>query len=504
MILGWLIVIPAAGGLLCGLIGALRSAWSKYIALFVAAADLVLAVQLIFHPLPEQIRFSWIPPFGITVDLSCDGLSLVLVVLTAFLGLIATVAAWTQAEERSGFFFFNLLLTLAGVTGVFLSRDLFLFYFFWEVMLVPMYFLIALYGHENRFYASSKFFLFTQASGLLMLVAILALYFFHGEKTGEYTFNSAQLLGTSLSPAAARLILLGFLAAFLVKLPGVPFHSWLPDAYCEAPTAGSIILGGLLSKTGAYGLLRFVLPLLAGSGRDFAPIGMALGIATIVYGALQAFGQKNLKRMISYMSLSHLGFILLGTFAANRIALYGVIMQILSHGLSTGALFFLAGGLEERLNTLDIDRMGGLWRQAPRMGFALMLFAMASLGLPGLGNFIGEILVLVGVFKVSPLLAVLASTGLITSCVYSVWMVQKTLQGPKAQGGETIDLGARETVAMAAMSVLILWLGLFPQPVFTSVKPVVERLWQISGQRGPATQIEHKTLVSESGRRVSP
>jgi NADH-quinone oxidoreductase subunit M len=481
MILVWLIIIPAAGGLLSWLTERLHPAWPRYTALAAMAADLILAIVLAAaHLASAGIAISWIPQFGIGVVLASDGLSLVLVLLTAFLGLMAVVSAWTEINDRTGFFYFNLLLTLSGVTGVFLSQDLFLFYFFWEVMLIPMYFIIALWGHENRVYASYKFFLFTQASGLLMFLAILALFFLHGRSSGHYTFDYRLLLGTTLSPTASMLIMLGFLIAFVVKLPTVPFHSWLPDAHTEAPTAGSVILAGLLLKTGAYGILRFVLPLFAPAVHRFAPIAMALGVASILYGALQAFGQKDLKRMIAYTSVSHMGFVLLGAFAWNRLALYGVVMQLLCHGISTGALFILVGGLQERIHTRDIDRMGGLWAAMPRLGGSMMLFAMASLGLPGLGNFIGEFLVLLGVFKVSPVLAMVASTGFITGCVYSLWIVQRTIHGQNPEGWKPPDLSGRETAVMAAMSVLILWLGLFPQPVFTAVAPPVEWLQQMS------------------------
>ena len=509
MILVWLIIIPAAGGLLAWLTERFSPAWPKYVALAAMAVDLIVAVVLAaLRPGSTGIRFPWIPQFGIGIYFAYDGLSLVLILLTAFLGLMAVASAWTEINDRTGFFYFNLLLTLAGVTGVFLALDLFLFYFFWEVMLIPMYFIIAVWGHENRVYAASKFFLFTQASGLLMLLAILALYFIHGRSTGNYTFDFTHLLGTALWPATAMLIMLGFLIAFAVKLPCVPFHSWLPDAYTEAPTAGSVVLAGLLSKTAAYGILRFVMPLFAFAFHHFAPIAMALGVASILYGALQAFGQKDLKRMISYTSLSHMGFVLLGVFAWNRLALYGVVMQLLCHGISTGALFILAGGVQERIHTRDIDRMGGLWSSMPRMGGAMMLFTMASLGLPGLGNFIGEFLVLLGVFKVSPVFAILASAGLVTSCVYSVWIVQRTIHGSNSEGWKPRDLSGRETAVMAAMSILIVWLGLYPQPVFTAVSPSIDHLHQRLEYRVPAAQTDRGaatvSMPSEAPRGKNP
>lgn len=501
MILLWLIVVPIAGGLLAWLLERLNSSWPRYAALAAMAVDLVLGGFLAFTrpgltgigpggPWLAEIQLPWIPQFGIGIFFAADGLSLVLVLLTAFLGITAVASAWTEIRERTGFFYFNLMLTLAGITGVFLSLDLFLFYLFWELMLVPMYFIIAIWGHENRLYAASKFFLFTQLSGLLMLVAILGLYFIHGRHTGIYTFNYMQLLGTNLSPATAMWLMLGFLIAFAVKLPAVPVHSWLPDAHTEAPTAGSVILAGLLLKTGAYGLFRFVVPLFPSAAAGFAPVAMILAVASILYGAFQAFGQTDLKRLIAYTSVSHMGFVLLGVFAWNRIALQGAVMQIICHGISTGALFILVGALQERIHTRDLGRMGGLWSVMPRMGAAMMVFSLASLGLPGLGNFIGEFLVLMGAYRVSVMTALAASLGFITSCVYSLWIMQRTFHGPNTEGWKPPDLSIRETAVMAVMTVLIVWLGLFPQPVFTAVNPLLQRLERISTFGEHATQID--------------
>jgi len=420
----------------------------------------------------------WIPQLGISFFLAADALSLVLVLLTGFLGIMAVGSAWNEIGQRTGFFYFNLLWVLAGITGVFLALDLFLFYFFWEMMLIPMYFIIAIWGHENRVYASVKFFLFTQAGGVLMLVAMLGLYFIHGRDTGVYTFNYLQLLGTELCPATAKWLMAGFFVAFAVKLPAVPVHCWLPDAHTEAPTPGSVVLAGLLLKTGAYGLLRFVVPLFPSASADFTPCAMLLGAVAILYGALQALGQTDLKRMVAYTSVSHMGFVLLGIFAWNRLALQGVVMQIICHGISTGALFILAGALQERLKTRDLRRMGGLWPAMPRMGVAMMLFSLASLGLPGLGNFVAEFLVLLGAYRVSVPLAVLASLGLIGSCVYSLWIVQHTFHGTSREEWKPAgaDLSFRETTVMAVMVAAIVWLGLYPQPVLTTVRPSIEQL----------------------------
>lgn len=509
MILVSLIIIPTAGGLLAWLLGRLNSSWPRFVALSAMTIDLALSLLLAFERAGpsgiepggawlSKVQVSWIPQLGISFILAADGLSLVLVILTAFLGIMAVASAWAEIGERTGFFYFNLLWVLAGIMGVFLALDLFLFYFFWEMMLTPMYLIIAIWGHENRVYASTKFFLFTQLSGLLMLLAILGLYFIHGRSTGVYTFNYELLLGTNIPEGTALWLMLGFFIAFAVKLPAFPVHSWLPDAHTEAPSPGSVILAGLLLKTGAYGLVRFVVPLFPSAAAAFSPAAMILAVISILYGALQAFGQTDLKRLIAYTSVSHMGFVLLGVFAWNRLALQGVLMQILCHGLSTGALFILVGALQERIKTRDMDRMGGLWTIMPRMGAATMFFSLASLGLPGLGNFIGEFLVLLGSFKVSVPLSVIGSLGFVTSCVYSLWIIQRAFHGPNKEGWKTPDLNLRETAVMASMVVLIVWLGLFPQPVFSVLNPSFTRLEQITARSPRAAEIDFlpKTILS--------
>jgi NADH-quinone oxidoreductase subunit M len=353
-------------------------------------------------------------------------------------------------------------------------------------MLVPMYFLIAMWGHERRIYAAVKFFIFTQISGLLMLVAIVALAFVHGRATGIYTFDYVQLVGTPLEPATAWWLMLGFFGAFAVKLPVVPVHTWLPDAHTEAPTAGSVVLASLLLKTGAYGLLRFVLPLFHDAAAVFAPIAIGLGVAGIVYGAVLAFGQTDLKRLVAYTSVSHMGFVLVGVFAGTTLALQGAVLQILCHGVSTGALFILVGALQERTHTRDMSRLGGLWTVMPRMGGLTMLFALAAMGLPGLGNFIAEFLVLVGTYRVSPAATALASIGLIISTVYALSMIQATFQGRERGAVGMRDLGPREMAMAAALVVALVWLGLYPQPVVDTAAPIVTSLSTSVPPRAPA------------------
>lgn len=480
MILVWIITILLAGGILCWLLARWSPVFAKWIALLSVMAGFGIICYLCSQYDTTALdsswlidyRVDWIPAFGISFHLAMDGLSLLMLLLTFFLGILSVLCSWNEIREKTGFYFFNLLWTLAGISGVFIAMDLFLFYFFWEVMLVPMYFLIAIWGDTNRRYAAYKFFIFTQAGGLLMLLAILALYFIHAAQSGTYSFDYFSLLNTSLEPSTAKWIMSGFLIAFLIKLPMVPFHNWLPDAHSEAPTAGSLILAGLLLKTGAYGIIRFVLALFPQAAADIAWWAMLFGVIGIVYGAILAFAQIDLKRLIAYTSVSHMGFVLLGVFAFEQMALQGVVMQMLTHGISTGALFVLAGMLKERLHTRDINQMGGLWTSMPAMGGVAMVFTMASLGLPMLGNFIAEFLILLGTFPVSNALTIIAAVGLVFAALYSLRMVQKVFLGPVAVNVPLKDLSARELTLMAALSISIVVLGLYPQPIMDMIKIV--------------------------------
>jgi len=489
MILVWLIAILLLGGLLAWLAEHWRPGAARWVSLLAISADLLLAVMLWLRHAGlapsgahgawyEEVFWEWVPQFGIGFHLGLDGLSLVLVLLTFFLGIIAVLSSWTEVRTQVGFFYLNLNWILAGITSVFLALDLFLFYFAWELMLVPMYFLIAIWGHERRVYAAIKFFIFTQLSGLLMLIAILALYLIHHQNTGVYTFDYEQLLGTALEPGAARLIMLGFFAAFAVKLPMFPLHTWLPDAHTEAPTAGSVILAGLLLKTGGYGLLRFVLPLFPDAAREFAPVAMLLAVIGILYGAVLAFAQTDFKRLVAYSSVSHLGFVLLGIFAFNPLGLQGALMQMVCHGISTGALFAIAGALQERMHTRELGRMSGLWAAAPRLSGVALFFGMASVGLPGLGNFVAEFLVLLGTYQVDIAMAAWATVGVLAATLYGLKLIQGAFHGPNTHNWVLADLGGREAIMMAVMIILILWLGLYPQPVLNTFSPAMETLQQ--------------------------
>lgn len=467
MILFWLIAVPLLGGGVAWWVERVFGKGSRAVALTALVVEALLVLSLrpdasMQDAWMAQLAWNWIPRFGIGFHLGLDGLSFLLISLTVLLGFMAVGCSWTEIDEQRGLFHFNLLWTLAGVIGVFLALDLFLFFFFWEVMLIPMYFLISLWGHENRAYAAMKFFIFTQVGGLLMLIAILALVFLHRQSSGVLSFDYLQLLGNQLNPEAARWIMLGFFIAFVVKLPSVPFHTWLPDAHTQAPTGGSVLLAGVLLKTGAYGLVRFVLPLFPQAAREFAPVAMALGAISILYAAKLAFAQSDFKRLIAYTSVSHMGFVLVGVFALNTWALQGAVMTMLAHGISAAALFMLAGALQQRLHTRELGAMGGFWTQAPRMGAIGLLFSVAALGMPGLGNFVGEFLVLLGGFRTSVPMTVLAAFGLTLAPIYALQVVQRVFHGPPVENVPA-DFGLRELGLMLVLVAATLWMGLYPQ-----------------------------------------
>ncbi|MFL6447919.1 MAG: NuoM family protein [Bryobacteraceae bacterium] len=481
-----LILIPLLGGILSLIVARWSSRAARWVAIAATGTALAVTVSLWVasansaSPWLYEWDQAWIPQFGIRFHLAMDGLSLVLLLLTFFLGLMSVIASWTEIQDRVGFFHFNLLWVLAGIAGVFLSVDLFLFYLFWELMLVPMYFLIAIWGHERRVYASIKFFLFTQLSGLLMLASIIALAVLHQQSTGSYSFDYQSLQNLPMTPGTSRLLMLGFFAAFAVKLPAFPVHTWLPDAHTEAPTAGSVILAGLLLKTGAYGLIRFVLVLFPQPAREFAPGMLVLGVIGVLYGALLALSQRDLKRMVAYTSVSHMGFVLIGIFAGNDTALAGAFIQMVSHGLSTGALFMLAGALQQRMHTREISRMGGLWKTMPALSGTGLFFVMASLGLPGLGDFVGEFLVLLGAYRANVSVAAVATLGMIAAMLYGLKITSQVFQGPNRYNWTLPDLVPREWVIAGCMMACLLWLGLYPQSFLRTYQPAAKTVAQNS------------------------
>ncbi|WP_082266912.1 complex I subunit 4 family protein [Komagataeibacter europaeus] len=441
---------------------------------------LVLAMATFGHrahagPWPGHFAMPWIPAMGIAVRLDMDGLSLSLIWLSLILCFLCVLLATRQVTAHAGAFRFLFLATLTGVIGTFLATDLFVFFFFWELMLVPMSGLIAAWGHENRQRAAMKFFMFTQGSGLVMLLSILGLVITHYRQTGVLTFDYFTLAHTSLSPTGAMLLMLGFFIAFAVKLPVVPVHVWLPDAHTQAPTAASVLLAGILLKTGGYGMIRFNVMLFPDAAARFAPIAMGLGVAGILYGAWLSSAQDDVKRLIAYSSISHMGFVLLGIFAGSRMGMLGAVMQMLAHGLGTAALFLIAGAIQDRLHTRDMHRIGGLWAAMPRLSSAGLFFAMAALGMPGLGNFTGEFLVLLATWHISPLLATLAATGLVLAAIYALRMVNRIfLAAPRADTRPVTDLPSWQMAVFACVMAFLVLLGLYPQPfmIFSAPLPL--------------------------------
>lgn len=425
---------------------------------------------------------AWIPTLGIRILLGIDGLSLALILLTLVLGIVAVMAAWHETHQQQGFFFLNLLWTLAGVVGVFSALDLMLFFFFWEVMLIPMFLIISIWGHENRHYAALKFFIYTQASSLLLLISILVLALLNWQQSGIWTFSWLDLVAAELGGQVSVWVMLGFFIAFLVKLPGLPFHNWLPDAHTQAPTAGSVILAGVLLKTGAYGLLRFVPSLFPDALDQLAGVGMVLAVLSILYGAKMAFAQTDMKRLIAYSSISHMGFVLLALFTWSPIALQGATVQMVAHGLSSAGLFAMAGALQYRIHTRDITQMGGLWSAAPRMSFFALFFVLAALGLPGLGNFIGEFLVLLGTFQVWPLITLLAALAMVLSPVYALWLIQRAFHGDPIQAHTVDDYSAREIAMMCILVVGLVVLGLFPNYLLNLTEPAINWMTTLAPQ----------------------
>ncbi|MCJ8270242.1 MAG: NADH-quinone oxidoreductase subunit M [Psychrosphaera sp.] len=480
MILLSLLLIPLIGGIVAWYSERFNPDYPRWVAL---AALILCWVPMLpyfsafsLEQMPQWLvdePMRWIPRLNITAHLAMDGLSFLLVILTLAMGLVALSSAWTEIKKRTGFFYLNLLWTLAGVMGVFLAMDLFLFFVFWEVMLVPMYLLIAIWGYENRQYAAFKFFLFTQAGGLLMLLSMAGLVIVHYQQTHILSFDYTVLVQNPITGDLAYWIAVGFTVAFIVKLPALPFHSWLPDAHTQAPTAASVILAAVLLKTGGYGLIRFVLPLFPDAAKAIAPIMMTIAGVGVVYGAMMAFVQKDLKRLIAYSSVSHMGFVLLGCFAMNIYALQGAVMQMLAHGISTSALFVLVGMIQYRFKTRDLDKLGGLWQQVPRLSAIGLFFGVASLGMPGLGNFVAEFLVLVGSFERYPWYTVVAASGLILGAIYSLLIIYKTFFGPQGdavKSAEVVDTSKREATTLLVMVAILVFMGLHPQPFMDMVQ----------------------------------
>lgn len=419
-----------------------------------------------------EVSLPWISALGVRLHFALDGLALVLALLTLLLGAVGLQVARGELRSGHGGFTALYLLALAGLLGVFLAQDLFVFFVFYEIMLVPAYFLLTHWGEDRQGRAATSFFIFTQTSGLLLLLAILVLNLSHARATGVWTFDAATLIGTADGGGVGMLILVCFFIAFAVKLPLVPFHTWQAPTYAAAPASVGILLGGLMSKAGAYGLLRFAAPLLPESTAAFAPTAMILACVSLVYCSVVAYGQRDLKRLIAYSSAGHLAFVVLGVFALNEYGYAGAVATIVAHALSVSGLFILAGYLEASTGTRDLDALGGIWQKAPRTGALAIALAMATLGLPGLGNFIGEFLVLLGTFRVSPVAAAVGACGAVLGAIYALLILQRSFLGATTARSTAAGEAPRPTLALlAALVVLLLWLGLRPQSLLDLTAP---------------------------------
>jgi NADH-quinone oxidoreductase subunit M len=430
---------------------------------------------------------AWIPGAGIGYHLGVDGISLLLVLLTTLLTPLCVLSAWSQITTRVKEFLVALCLLETGMVGVFVALDLFLFFVFWEAMLIPMYLIVGVWGGPRRVYAAVKFILYTMAGSTLMLLAILALYFLQDASTRS--FDYAAILSLSIDPRLQFWLFLAFALAFAVKVPMFPFHTWLPDAHVEAPTAGSVILAGVLLKMGTYGFARFGLPLFPEAAVSLAPVIAGLAIVGILYGAWVSTVQPDLKKLVAYSSVSHLGFVMLGLFTFTAQGLVGGVLQMVNHGLSTGALFLLVGMIYERRHSRLIADFGGLWAVMPVFSVLFLVVTLSSIGLPGLNGFVGEILILVGAFQWSRPAAVLGTLGIIFAAVYMLWMYQRVAFGEvrHPENRRLPDLNGRELWTLVPLLILIVWIGVYPKPFTAITEPAVAKLLQtVQDKRAPA------------------
>jgi NADH-quinone oxidoreductase subunit M len=442
------------------------------VATFLASLLILVEFDVADPGLQLHERAAWIPSIGAEFSLAVDGISLVLILLTTFLVPLILLASWDNVTDRLKGYVAAFLILEAAVIGVFAATDVLLFAVFFELTLVPMYLIIGIWGGAGRRYAAVKFFLYTMLGGLLMLVGILYLY----SQTGSFSYEAFR--GLELSGTEQRWLFAAFVIAFAVKVPLFPVHTWLPDAHTEAPTGGSVFLAGVLLKMGTFGLLRYALPLFPDATIEFAPTLLAISVVGILYGALVALMQKDIKKLIAYSSVSHMGFVVLGTFALNATATSGSVVQMINHGLSTGALFLLIGFLYERRHTRQIAAFGGLAKRVPIMAGLWLLVSMSSLALPGLNGFVGEFPILLGTFQEARWAGVLAAFGAVLAALYLLWAYQRMFHGPLvgADNEHTTDLKPREIGVLAPIVVLIVGIGVYPQPLYDLVQPSVDRV----------------------------
>jgi NADH-quinone oxidoreductase subunit M len=487
-LLSLILFTPLAGAILLLFMSRRNENGIRWIANVFTAIGFLVSVPLWFqyntqNPEYQFVeRIPWIPSIGAEYFLGVDGFSVLLILLTTLMGFIACLSSWTAITERLKEYYVFLLVLQTGMLGAFMALDFLLFFLFWEVMLVPMYFLIGIWGSANRLYSAIKFFLYTLVGSVVMLLGILAVYFAYHQATGVYTFDVTRYQAHGFPTDLQWWVFLAFFLGFAIKVPMFPFHTWLPDAHTDAPTAGSVILAAVLLKMGTYGFIRFSLPILPDASRAFVPMMVTLSIIGIIYGALVAMAQRDWKRLVAYSSVSHMAMVMLGMFALNPVGITGSIVQQLNHGISTGALFLLVGVVYERRHTREIAEYGGLSKVMPVYAAIFLLMTMSSIGLPALNGFIGELLILQGVFAVSLAWAGVAAAGIVLGAAYMLWLYQRTMFGkvdnPKNEG--LADVGVREFALFAPLIVLAVWIGLYPKPFLdrlnTSVTRVVARV----------------------------
>ncbi|MBI5885395.1 MAG: NADH-quinone oxidoreductase subunit M [Deltaproteobacteria bacterium] len=469
-ILSLLIAIPLAGAIALFFFPREEKDAIRMTALGFTLVNFIASLLLLFYfdtstyKMQFVERYDWIPWIGVQYFVGMDGISLLLMLLITLTSVIAVLCSWTAVEERVKEFMIHILILETGMVGVFVALDMILFFLFWEIGLVPMFFLIGVWGGKRKLYANIKFFLYTLFGSVFMLAAIIALYFAHGKATGVYTFDLLKLYEVTYSYDLQWWVFLAFFLGFAIKVPVFPFHTWLPDAHVEAPTAGSVILAAILLKMGTYGFLRFNLPLTLQASYTFAPFIVLLAVVGIVYGAFLAMAQKDIKKLVAYSSVSHLGAVMAGIFAMNQQGIDGGVLQMINHGVSTGGLFLLIGMIYERRHTREIADFGGLAKVMPVYATLALVIFFSSIGLPGTNGFVGEIMILVGLFRANVMMAAIGATGVILGAAYMLWMYQRVWFGKvtHAENAGLKDLSPREIVTLAPIIILIFWMGIFP------------------------------------------
>jgi NADH-quinone oxidoreductase subunit M len=480
----------------------------RHMALYISLGTFFVSLLLLFKFDAANIKMQfieqadWIPTLGVRYIMGIDGISLLLILLTTLITPIAILSSFSAIHEKTKAYYASILFLETAMLGVFMAMDLFLFYIFWEVMLVPMYFLIGIWGGGRRLYSAIKFFLFTLFGSLFMLLGILGIYFLNHNPaygTGTFTFNTLELYNINLPITLQLWLFVAFFLGFAIKVPMFPFHTWLPDAHTDAPTAGSVILAGVLLKMGTYGFIRFSLPFFPDASRAFVPMMVTLSLIGIVYGAFLALAQKDVKRLVAYSSVSHLGFVMLGMFALNQAGLTGSILQMINHGISTGALFLIVGMLYERRHTRQIADFGGLASPMPILASFFAITMFSSMGLPGLNGFIGEFLILVGAFQYNKIYAGIAIIGIILGAAYMLWLFQRVMFGPldKPENKILADVNPREVAYMVPLLILMFWIGLYPKPFIKIIEPAAANILQMVNRSSDQKQASSLEAIAQ-------